>query len=138
VRLPSAGVTQTIVSLITCFSRRWFDVLSLDGSSEFRALSEIIQLDHFLKTKRSVYENPDETSPRPCGHFHVIGGTSVGGLLAIFFGLLGMSCDEARDSYLQLGQLTHAKAPMSKQIAVRSSRSGRAKFIQALKTLIRK
>lgn len=37
-------------------------------------------------------------------HFDLIGGTSVEGLLAIMFGLLGMSCDEATDAYIQMGQ----------------------------------
>ncbi|CAI7658086.1 unnamed protein product [Penicillium crustosum] len=32
--------------------------------------------------------------PRPCEHFHLIGGTSTGGIIAIMLGRLGMTVDE--------------------------------------------
>lgn len=80
-----------------------YNVLSIDGSSGFRSLSQIIQLDEYLKTIPAVHEK-EGVSPRPCEHFDLIGGTSVGGLLAIMFGPLEMSCDEVKNAYIRMGR----------------------------------
>jgi patatin-like phospholipase/acyl hydrolase len=80
-----------------------YNVLSIDGSGGFRSLSQIIHLDEYLKTIPEVHAK-DGLSPRPCEHFDLIGGTSVGGLVALMFGPLGMSCDEVKAVYLRMGQ----------------------------------
>lgn len=71
-------------------------------------MSELIQIDEFLKTEEEVHRRDE--SPRPCEHFDLICGTSVGGLLAILFGPLGMSCEEVREFYERLGRMIYVKA----------------------------
>jgi hypothetical protein len=99
-------------------------------------LAIIIQLDHFLRTK--LVHKDDEQSPRPWEHYHLIGGTSVGALLAIFFGLLGMSCNGARDAYIQLAELVHIEEVDTSKISIMSSESHREAFKQVLELLIEK
>jgi len=45
--------------------------------------------------------NPDNP-PKPCDYFHMIGGTSTGGLIALMLGRLSMTVDEAIDEYNRL------------------------------------
>lgn len=108
-------------------------VLFLDGSNGLRVVSEIIQFDHFLRTKLDV-QNEYEASPQPHEHFCLIGNTSVGGLLAITFGLLEMSCDEARNTYIPLGQLVHAEEVTTKKV---TSQPDRTRFTAVLEALIK-
>ncbi|EAQ92676.1 hypothetical protein CHGG_00911 [Chaetomium globosum CBS 148.51] len=45
-----------------------------------------------------------ETIPKPCDYFHMIGGTSTGGLIAIMLGRLRMSTEEALREYDECSQ----------------------------------
>ncbi|VUC23726.1 unnamed protein product, partial [Clonostachys rosea] len=70
-------------------------LLSLDGGG-IRGLSSLIILRHLMKQVDP--ENP----PKPCDYFHLIGGTSTGGLIAIMLGRLRMDVDECIAKYLDL------------------------------------
>lgn len=61
-------------------------------------------LDHILKSVTYDPNEPDPPSSKPCEHFDLICGTSSGGLLAILFGCLEMTCAEARSAYERLGR----------------------------------
>jgi hypothetical protein len=95
-----------------------YSVLSIDGSSGFRSLSQIIQLDQYLKTIPAVYER-EGVSPRPCEHFDLICGTSVGGLLALMFGPLGMSCEEVKEAYIRMGRRVYIEQGETGVLAIR-------------------
>jgi hypothetical protein len=111
-----------------------FSVLSIDGSSGFRSLSQIIQLDEYLKTIPEVHDK-EGISPRPCEHFDLIVGTSVGGLLAIMFGRLGMSCDEAKDAYIRIGRRMYVEGKTGAP-AIRQDGSLREEFREEFMKLL--
>jgi hypothetical protein len=64
----------------------------------------------------------------------MICGTSVGGLLAIFFGRLQMSCAEARQAYMQLCMELFEHD--SREARVRIAADGRARFAAKLEMII--
>jgi Patatin-like phospholipase len=81
-------------------------VLTLDGGG-VRGLSSLLILREIMEDiERRT--NADET-PRPCEYFHLIGGTSTGGLIAIMLGRLGMVCGPQESAYGRL--LTNVLKP---------------------------
>jgi patatin-like phospholipase/acyl hydrolase len=40
--------------------------------------------------------------PKPCQYFHMIGGTSTGGLIALMLGRMRLSVDDCIDAYTEL------------------------------------
>ncbi|PSR97545.1 hypothetical protein BD289DRAFT_91836 [Coniella lustricola] len=72
------------------------NLLSCDGGG-IRGVSELVILDAVMKRIQELKELEDV--PRPCDYFHLIGGTSTGGLLAIMLGRLEMSTEEALAAY---------------------------------------
>jgi hypothetical protein len=108
--------------------------LSLDGAG-YRSFISIILLDHILKMATFDPNNPEPPSPRPCEHFDLIGGTSSGGLLAIFFGVLRMSCQEVRVAYQKLGAALFVESNKYPGRA-KPQNPTRAKFIQELEKII--
>ncbi|KAI1460194.1 phospholipase [Annulohypoxylon moriforme] len=73
----------------------WLRLLALDGGG-VRGLSSLMVLQHLMETL-----NPD-TPPKPCDYFHLIGGTSTGGLIAIMLGRLRMTVADCITAYTQL------------------------------------
>ncbi|KAI7780329.1 hypothetical protein LA080_016177 [Diaporthe eres] len=72
------------------------NLLALDGGG-IRGVSELVILDEVMKR---VQEKGNLASlPKPCDYFHLVGGTSTGGLVAIMLGRLGMGTKEALEAY---------------------------------------
>ncbi|THU91085.1 FabD/lysophospholipase-like protein [Dendrothele bispora CBS 962.96] len=72
------------------------NLLSLDGGG-IRGVSELIVL-HEIMVRVQDRKNLPEL-PKPCDYFHLIGGTSTGGLIAIMLGRLELSTEEALAQY---------------------------------------
>ncbi|KAL2270072.1 hypothetical protein VTJ83DRAFT_2256 [Remersonia thermophila] len=72
------------------------NLLSLDGGG-VRGVSSLVIL-HAIMTEIKKARNLD-VLPKPCEYFHMIAGTSTGGLIAIMLGRLRMSTKEALDAY---------------------------------------
>jgi hypothetical protein len=109
----------------------YYNVLSID-STGYRALSVIQILEHILG---GACGSPDPHPPalKPCEFFDLIGGSSDGGVLALFLGRLRMSCEEARMAYLRLGKALFEDAGADE---VRLAENGRAKFASELERII--
>ncbi|THU87584.1 FabD/lysophospholipase-like protein, partial [Dendrothele bispora CBS 962.96] len=65
---------------------------SPDGGG-IRGVSELIVL-HEIMVRVQDKKNLSDL-PKPCEYFHLIGGTSTGGLIAIMLGRLEMSTEDA-------------------------------------------
>jgi hypothetical protein len=125
----NAGMTEI------AHADKHYNILSIDGCG-YRALCVIHMLSHILEASSNNDSDSDTSSPRPCEQFDMICGTSVGGLLAIFFGRLQMTCDEARETYEQLCmELFEDNYHTSR---VRIAADGRAKFAAKLEMIIDK
>ncbi|KAJ9157872.1 Patatin-like protein 2 [Pleurostoma richardsiae] len=72
------------------------NLLALDGGG-IRGVSELVIL-HEIMLEIQRRDGLDHL-PKPCEHFHIIGGTSTGGLIAIMLGRLRMSTAEALEEY---------------------------------------
>jgi len=70
-------------------------VLSLDSYS---GISSLTILDHLMKALAVDTERP----PAPCEVFDLICGVSSGGIIAILLGRLGLTCQDALKTYLEL------------------------------------
>ncbi|THU83058.1 FabD/lysophospholipase-like protein [Dendrothele bispora CBS 962.96] len=75
------------------------NLLSLDGGG-IRGVSELIVLHEIMVRIRDKKNLLD--LPKPCEYFHLIGGTSTGGLIAIMLGRLEMNTEEALAQYKAL------------------------------------
>ncbi|THU84996.1 hypothetical protein K435DRAFT_764610 [Dendrothele bispora CBS 962.96] len=75
------------------------NLLSLDGGG-IRGVSELIVL-HEIMVRVQARKDLSNL-PKPCEYFHLIGGTSTGGLIAIMLGRLEMSTEEALAQYRTL------------------------------------
>ncbi|KAF4819420.1 Calcium-independent phospholipase A2-gamma [Colletotrichum tropicale] len=71
-------------------------LLSLDGGG-VRGISELVILHEIMKRLQKVAGLKE--MPRPRDYFHLIGGTSTGGLIAILLGRMGMTTEEAIKGY---------------------------------------
>jgi hypothetical protein len=122
---------------MTLLSGHNFDVLAFDGGG-YRCLSEIFLLSRFLGSivNGDDENEDDDLSSRPCDHFDLICGTSSGGLLAILFGRLRMSCSEAREAYETLGRLMFAEEPGTGKIIVHLEDANRDKFRKELERIV--
>ncbi|KAK1776796.1 acyl transferase/acyl hydrolase/lysophospholipase, partial [Copromyces sp. CBS 386.78] len=72
------------------------NLLALDGGG-IRGVSELIILDKIMKRVQEI-EGLSEI-PKPCDYFHIMGGVSTGGLVAILLGRFRMSTTEALAQY---------------------------------------
>ncbi|MCJ1400361.1 hypothetical protein MMC11_003566 [Xylographa trunciseda] len=72
------------------------NLLSLDGGG-IRGVSELLILHEIMC--RLQHDLKLDELPLPCDYFHLIGGTSTGGLIAIMLGRLRMSTKEALAQY---------------------------------------
>ncbi|KAL2135633.1 hypothetical protein VTI74DRAFT_7583 [Chaetomium olivicolor] len=72
------------------------NLLSLDGGG-IRGVSTLVILDEIMTKIKKSYNLPEV--PKPCEYFHMIAGTSTGGLIAIMLGRLQMSTKEALQAY---------------------------------------
>ncbi|KAF4546132.1 putative kinesin, partial [Lasiodiplodia theobromae] len=75
------------------------NLLALDGGG-IRGLSELLILHEAMR--RIQYDLGLEELPRPCDYFHLIGGTSTGGLIALLLGRFRMSTEEALRIYNEI------------------------------------
>ncbi|KAF8532821.1 phospholipase, patatin family protein [Trichophaea hybrida] len=80
-------------------SRQPRRLLCLDGGG-VRGLSSIRVLQHIMN---DVNENRDDDL-KPCEVFDMIGGTGIGGIIAIMLGRLRMTVDECETAYLKLSK----------------------------------
>ncbi|KAL0938898.1 protein kinase subdomain-containing protein [Colletotrichum truncatum] len=76
-------------------------LLSLDGGG-IRGISELIILHEIMKRLQKIAGLTE--LPKPKDYFHLIGGTSTGGLIAIMLGRMGMSTKEAIDYYMKFAK----------------------------------
>ncbi|KAK4105330.1 hypothetical protein N658DRAFT_116040 [Parathielavia hyrcaniae] len=72
------------------------NLLSLDGGG-VRGVSSLVILDQIMTRIKDIYKLSEP--PKPCDLFHMIAGTSTGGLIAIMLGRLRMSTKEALEAY---------------------------------------
>ncbi|KAI9801940.1 MAG: hypothetical protein M1826_005124, partial [Phylliscum demangeonii] len=72
------------------------NLLALDGGG-IRGVSELVILDEIMK--RIQVDRKLSELPRPCDYFHLIGGTSTGGLIALMLGRLRMDTTQALHAY---------------------------------------
>ncbi|KAK2610776.1 hypothetical protein N8I77_004177 [Diaporthe amygdali] len=72
------------------------NLLALDGGG-IRGVSELVILDEVMR--RMQHKGNLASLPKPCDYFHLFGGTSTGGLVAIMLGRLGMGTQEALKAY---------------------------------------
>ncbi|KAK1836386.1 acyl transferase/acyl hydrolase/lysophospholipase [Podospora conica] len=72
-------------------------LLCFDGGG-VRGLSSLYILQELMK---QVADDPNHP-PKPCHWFHMIGGTSTGGLIAIMLGRLQMSVRDCIDAYTRM------------------------------------
>ncbi|KAK3301007.1 uncharacterized protein B0H64DRAFT_352810, partial [Chaetomium fimeti] len=77
------------------------NLLSLDGGGVRGVASLLILHEMMVQIKESCGL---ANIPKPCEYFHMIGGTSTGGLIAIMLGRLRMSTEEALREYDQCSQ----------------------------------
>ena len=73
-------------------------VLVLDGGG-FRGLGTLLIIDAITKSASSRARTP----LRPCDVFDLICGSSIGGLIAILLGRMGLDCPTAIEIYKKLG-----------------------------------
>ncbi|KAJ1331133.1 FxSxx-COOH system tetratricopeptide repeat protein [Microdochium nivale] len=76
-------------------------LLSLDGGG-VRGICELVVLDTIMR--RIQQEQGLSKIPRPCEYFHLIGGVSTGGLVAILLGRLQMTTTDAIAAYNDFAQ----------------------------------
>lgn len=124
-------------SNVTLLLGHTFDVLAFDGGG-YRCLSEICLLGHFLTAVagNGSQDEDEDPSPRPCEHFDIICGTSSGGLLAILFGRLRMSCSEAREAYETLGKLIFFEEEGTGNIDIRLDDANRDRLRKELERIV--
>ncbi|KAF8967329.1 hypothetical protein BDZ97DRAFT_2073670 [Flammula alnicola] len=72
------------------------NLLSLDGGG-IRGVSELTIL-HEIMSRVQARKGLAEL-PKPCDYFHLIGGTSTGGLISIMLGRLQMTTEQAMEKY---------------------------------------
>ncbi|KAG9055369.1 hypothetical protein FS842_002391 [Serendipita sp. 407] len=72
-------------------------VLSLDGGDVF-CMSQL----EILKEYMYRLETDTSSTVRVCDHFDLIVGVGGGGILAILFGVMGLTVDEATDVYIRI------------------------------------
>ncbi|KAK3310502.1 uncharacterized protein B0T15DRAFT_388954 [Chaetomium strumarium] len=80
----------------TSISDEAINLLSLDGGG-VRGVSSLVILDEIMTKIRDMYGLAEV--PKPCEFFHMMAGTSTGGLIAIMLGRLRMSTKEALQAY---------------------------------------
>ncbi|KAK4233637.1 acyl transferase/acyl hydrolase/lysophospholipase [Achaetomium macrosporum] len=105
-------------------------LLALDGGG-VRGLSSLMILHRLMAAV-----DPD-VPPKPCDYFHMIGGTSTGGLIAIMLGRLRMTIDECIDAYTSLSDKVFEKK--SHRVNIRGKLQGRfdaADLEQAVKQIL--
>ncbi|KAK3986887.1 hypothetical protein QBC44DRAFT_401512 [Cladorrhinum sp. PSN332] len=77
-------------------SDEYINLLSFDGGG-VRGVSSLVIIHEVMK--RTQEELGLDVLPKPCDYFHMIAGTSTGGLIAIMLGRLRMSTEEAMQEY---------------------------------------
>ncbi|KAK1776794.1 hypothetical protein QBC45DRAFT_204478 [Copromyces sp. CBS 386.78] len=78
------------------------NLLSLDGGG-VRGVSEVVMLHKIMQRVQEIEKLKE--LPKPCDYFHIIGGTSTGGLVAIMLGKLRMNTEEVLAKYYDLGKV---------------------------------
>ncbi|KAK4459615.1 hypothetical protein QBC42DRAFT_183013 [Cladorrhinum samala] len=82
------------------------NLLSFDGGG-VRGVSSLVILHEIMKKIQEDLGLP--TLPKPCDYFHMIAGTSTGGLIAIMLGRLRMSTEEALREYDECAEQIFSK-----------------------------
>jgi predicted acylesterase/phospholipase RssA len=77
-------------------------LLSLDGGG-VRGLSTLLILKRLLEAI-----NPEDP-PKPCDYFHMICGTSTGGLIALMLGRMRLTIDQCIAAYNEMSPLIFTK-----------------------------
>ncbi|KAJ2900295.1 uncharacterized protein MKZ38_002513 [Zalerion maritima] len=88
------------------------NLLALDGGG-VRGLSEAVILNDLMIRIKTLKNLP--YVPKPCDCFHMIGGTSTGGLLAIMLGRMQMSTEEAIVAYQECSESIFRKQNKKKR-----------------------
>ncbi|KAL8718789.1 MAG: hypothetical protein Q9225_004121 [Loekoesia sp. 1 TL-2023] len=83
------------------------NLLTLDGGG-IRGVSMLLILDEMMK--RIQHDKGLASLPRPCEYFHLIGGTSTGGLIALMLGRLQMTTKDALRTYNSIAGSIFCKA----------------------------
>ncbi|KAJ7437323.1 hypothetical protein FB451DRAFT_1305784 [Mycena latifolia] len=74
-------------------------VLSLDGGGA-GVLSELLILEQIMYRVQTTLGS--NTAPAPCDYFEVIGGSGIGGIIALMLGRLRMSISASISAYEKL------------------------------------
>ncbi|KAF9058502.1 acyl transferase/acyl hydrolase/lysophospholipase [Rhodocollybia butyracea] len=101
-------------------------ILSIDGSG-FRALTQLGLLEYLMDQVNKGHP-PGVADKCPADVFDLICGTAAGGLLAILLGRLGMSCEDARKTYLELERKLFTKGTQKSDGTWDVLRTSTAKF----------
>ncbi|RPB28375.1 FabD/lysophospholipase-like protein [Terfezia boudieri ATCC MYA-4762] len=117
-------------------------LLSLDGGG-IRGYTMILVLEELMHQcfvsihGRAPDARKGERPSKPCEVFDLIGGTGIGGLIAIFLGRLRLSVTELKDMYPSLMQsiLQHDKRMFG--VPFRSTLFKASKLVEVLRTTIR-
>ena len=72
-----------------------------DGGG-IRGVCEVLVLQKIMYRVKNRCRLDDE--PRPCDYFHLVGGTSTGGLIALMLGRFRMTATECLDAYSTLAE----------------------------------
>ena len=90
-------------------SRAPLRLLSLDGGG-VRGLSSLMVLEDLMESimkeeqRLKIRPRNDNTIPKPCDYFDLIGGTSTGGIIAILLGRLRLDVRRCIEIYSELSQ----------------------------------
>ncbi|KAM7224286.1 hypothetical protein V8F06_000067 [Rhypophila decipiens] len=108
----------------------WFGYL--DGGG-IRGVSELVILHRIMKRIQEKEQLAE--LPKPCEYFHLIGGTSTGGLVALLVGRLRLSTQDALDAYDSLAKSIFSRRNMRFSL---SSRFGEEPLAQAMRDLVQR
>ncbi|KAK4217663.1 hypothetical protein QBC37DRAFT_479573 [Rhypophila decipiens] len=109
-----------------------YNLLSLDGGG-IRGVSELVILHRIMKRIQEKEQLAE--LPKPCEYFHLIGGTSTGGLVALLVGRLRLSTQDALDAYDSLAKSIFSRRNMRFSL---SSRFGEEPLAQAMRDLVQR
>jgi patatin-like phospholipase/acyl hydrolase len=83
-------------------------ILCLDGGG-IKGYTSLLILKRVLRTMKA--EGQLAEIPKPCDVFHLIVGTSTGGIIAVMLGRLHMTIDDCIAKYEQVGGSVFGKKP---------------------------
>ncbi|KAK3329565.1 hypothetical protein B0H66DRAFT_526949 [Apodospora peruviana] len=109
-----------------------YNLLSLDGGG-VRGVSTLVILHRIMEKIQKKEELPE--LPKPCEYFHLIGGTSTGGLIAILLGRLRMSTTEAMAEYDSFARAIFRKKNLRASVSARFNEEA---LVRAVRKIVKR